>query len=440
MIDLPTNITAPEHQKLSPRAEQILKETLPLAPKDGSLQAKGEFLQMLVAKLQAIKDFERWDPEAMESIVLKRGYKAVAGCELSEHNSIAVNSEGRIFSGRTNGTITVVTDAGDTWSMETLRGHEDTINCLQALPDGRLLSASQDGTLRIWTEQKDEEWASEVLKHGRGGIGLARALSPGVIVSGGGCLFWGRGPISMSRRDEHGDWCSEQVSIGAGYVSRFAVFPDGRIVTSEDSKDGSIRVWTRRDDKTWKSEELRGHAAYVKDIHVLPDDRIVSASFDHTLRVWTLGADGTWSGEVLSGHTDNVQLCRALPDGRIVSASDDCTLRVWTRGNYGRWSNEILKGNASPVRCIQALPDGRILTGEKDGTVRLWSTTKKWFGFGTTWTSEALCWHTEEVRIVQALPDGRIVSWAYDGTVLFWDGEIVDMEGWATTARKDRLP
>jgi uncharacterized protein (DUF3084 family) len=52
-MDLRTKITAPEDQKLSPRAEQILKETLPLAPKDGSLQAKDEFLQMLVAKLQA---------------------------------------------------------------------------------------------------------------------------------------------------------------------------------------------------------------------------------------------------------------------------------------------------------------------------------------------------------------------------------------------------
>ncbi|MEY4699996.1 MAG: hypothetical protein RL326_183, partial [Pseudomonadota bacterium] len=49
-------------EKVSPWAELIVKESLPLAPKDGSLQAKAEFLEMLTKKLQAAKDFERMDP------------------------------------------------------------------------------------------------------------------------------------------------------------------------------------------------------------------------------------------------------------------------------------------------------------------------------------------------------------------------------------------
>ena len=113
MLDPKTNTAAsPADQKLSPWAEQILKDTLPLAPKDGSLQEKAEFLEMLTKKLQAVKDFERMNPRTMESVVLKRGYTEVA----------------------------------------VLKGHPNYVTCLQALPDGRIVSGSEyDKTLRVWT-------------------------------------------------------------------------------------------------------------------------------------------------------------------------------------------------------------------------------------------------------------------------------------------------
>jgi hypothetical protein len=50
MLEPRKNTTAtPADQKLSPWAEQVLKDALSRAPKDGTLQAKSEFLHALTA-------------------------------------------------------------------------------------------------------------------------------------------------------------------------------------------------------------------------------------------------------------------------------------------------------------------------------------------------------------------------------------------------------
>ena len=59
--------------------------------------------------------------------------------------------DGRIVSGSDDNTIRIWTrNADGTWGHEVLTGHEDSVLCLQALPDGRIVSGSKDGTIRIW--------------------------------------------------------------------------------------------------------------------------------------------------------------------------------------------------------------------------------------------------------------------------------------------------
>ena len=259
-----------QEQKLSPRAEQLVRESLPHAPKDGSIEAKTAFVEELKAKLVALREFEKFDPLTMESVVLKRGYREVAE----------------------------------------LQGHTDWVDLLQALPDGRIVSGSDDNTLRVWTRGADDTWSSEVLS----------GHTPQEVESGVHCL---------------------------------QALPDGRIVSG--SYDSTLRVWTRDNtgviqrltkwltdplgsrgaDKNWSSEVLSGHTGWVFCLQALPDGRIVSGSEDFTngektLRVWTRGARGKWSSEVLRGHTRGVDCLQALPDGRIVSGSlRGRTLRIW---------------------------------------------------------------------------------------------------------------
>ena len=186
-------------QQLSPWVEQLVKAALPHAPKDGSIEAKAEFLRGLADKLVALREFEKFDPWPMESVVLKRGYRKVAK----------------------------------------LQGHTDRVECLQALPDGRIVSGSYDNTLRVWARGADGEWNREVLS---GHTGIV--------------------------------WCLQAL-------------PDGRIVSG--SYDEDLRVWTRSAKGKWSSEVLSGHTYSVRALQALPDGRIMSGSFDSSIRIW----DGT---------------------------------------------------------------------------------------------------------------------------------------------------
>jgi WD40 repeat protein len=56
--------------------------------------------------------------------------------------------DGRILSWSIDGTLRLWD--GNSVPLATLEGHQDTINGALALPDGRILSWSEDRTLRLW--------------------------------------------------------------------------------------------------------------------------------------------------------------------------------------------------------------------------------------------------------------------------------------------------
>ena len=79
-------------------------------PKGASEEITAELLVELAEKLKTLREWDRWDPCAMESVALKKDYREVG----------------------------------------VLSGHTDRVFCLQALPDGRIVSGSADNTIRIW--------------------------------------------------------------------------------------------------------------------------------------------------------------------------------------------------------------------------------------------------------------------------------------------------
>ena len=109
--------------------------------------------------------------------------------------------DGRIVSGYVDGTIRIWTKGADgTWGSEVLEGHDKHVFCLQALPDGRLVSCSRDETIRIWTKTADVQivsrlrslfssqpvakWDSEVLSGHTGIVYCLQVLPDGRIFSG----------------------------------------------------------------------------------------------------------------------------------------------------------------------------------------------------------------------------------------------------------------
>jgi WD40 repeat protein len=257
-----------------------------------------------------------------------------------------------------------------------LVGHTDGVTASAVTPDGRrVISASQDGTLRIWD-----------LESGH----------------------------ALATLEGHTDW-----------VNACAVTPDGRRVVSA-SHDRTLKVWDLESGRQLAT--LEGHAIWVSGCTVTPDGRsVVSASQDGTLKVWDLDAGRVLA--TLEGHATGVNGCAVTPDGRrVVSASQDGTLKVWDL--HGGRQLATLNGHAGGVMACAVTPDGRrVVSASQDWSLKVWDLDSG-RELVTLEDDRAVRARTlvGSVMACAVTPDGRrVVSASQDGAVKVWDLDNGDL-------------
>ena len=298
--------------------------------------------------------------------------------------------------------------------LRTLVGHTRSINGLRILPSNRLLTWSDDHTLRLWDNDSGVPLA--VLEGHTDGVKGIQEMS------GSRVLSWCR---SLEKRDgdlpEWADavdytlriWDSQTgtpIALLPGHTNSIngaLVLSDGRILSW--SADCTLRLW--QDSNSFDSVVMAGHAQAVRGACVVPDGRILSWSQDGTLRLWDAQTGAAQA--VLSGHEKTVRGAHPLPDDRILSWSEDGTLRLW-EGRRGA-EQAVMLGHTRSVRGARVLPDGRILSWSNDGTARLWDAS-------TGAALVTLAGHGDWVNGGHALPDGRILTWSDDLKLRLWDG------------------
>ena len=309
---------------------------------------------------------------------------------------LAVLQDGRVVSGSDDNTLRVW-DAASGQCLQTLEGHSSGVTCVAVLQDGRVVSGSHDGTLHVWDAASGQ--CLQALEGHSDLVTCVAVLQGGRVVSGsfdGTLRVW----------DAASGQCLQAVEGHSDLVSCVAVLPDGRVVSG--SFDGTLRVWDAASGQCLQT--LEGHSDLVTCVAVLQDGRVVSGSFDGTPRVWD-AASGQCL-QTLEGHSDLVSCVAVLPDSRVVSGSHDGTLRVWdaTSGQC----LQTLEGHSSRVSCVAVLPDGRVVSDSFDGTLRVWDAA-------SGQCLQTLEGHSSRVSCVAVLPDGRVVSGSFDGTLRVWD-------------------
>ncbi|MHA7840822.1 MAG: WD40 repeat domain-containing protein [Gammaproteobacteria bacterium] len=299
-------------------------------------------------------------------------------------------------------------------SISVLKGHNDGVCVLQALPEGSVISGSKDKHLRHWVQDGRDNWVcSSVLQGHTSGVFALQMLSDGSLMSGSydnSLRHWSR--------KKQSDWMCTSVLHGhTSGVFALQALPDGSVISG--SSDTTLRHWECGSDGEWICVSvLEGHTDGVYALQVLPDGSVISGSNDTTLRHWERSRGGEWiCGSVLKGHSDRVHVLQALPDGSVVSGSEDKTLCHWIRNSPGKWICEsVTKDHVNSVSALQIFPDGNIISIGKDKVLRQWKRDieKGWV------CALTLKDYINGVSSLQLLPDGSVMSGSDDSTLCHW--------------------
>jgi F-box/WD-40 domain protein 7 len=276
----------------------------------------------------------------------------------------------------------------------TFRGHEDfVITCLQF--DGkRIVSGSDDNSLKIWSVATGQ--CEQTLIGHNGGVWCSE-MTDDLIVSGS--------TDRTIRVWNINTGICQHVLYGHTSTVRCLAL-HGDIVVS-GSRDATVRVWNIRTGE--RLHMLSGHTAAVRCV-CYNGKYVVSGAYDHTIRVWL--PDQERCVHTLEGHTNRVY--SLVFDGKhIVSGSLDCMIRVWDV-EQGTCLHQ-LTGHLSLTSGMQ-LRGNILVSGNADSTVRIWN------------IDSGKCLHTlagnnkhaSAVTWVQVVLN-YVVSSGDDGTVKLWD-------------------
>ena len=323
-------------------------------------------------------------------------------------------------------------------------GHEGTIFSMAYGSDGRVVTGSRDGTVRIWNPM-----AGAPLVGHQGDVGGVAYSPDGDVLASAGY----DGTVRLWNPDNGEPGGAPFVADTA--LSTVAFSPDGKLIAAGDTR-GRVLLWDRSSRRliatiqssdtaevrkvlfnpdgtkisifTWgDTEELRyvdsgkliGQS--VKGITALainPAWDVVAFSpkdSGNELDLLDLNS-GKQIGDALDGHTNLVQTMVFSPDGNmLISASNDNTIRRWNVSE-GKPIGEPLRGHVGAVYDVAFSPDGtRFVSGGNDTSVRIWDVSSgQQFG-------EPLQGHLADVTSVAFRPDGSsFASASRDGTVRIW--------------------
>lgn len=274
-----------------------------------------------------------------------------------------------------------------------LRGHEDhVITCLQ-FSGNRIVSGSDDNTLKVWSATSGR--CLRTLIGHTGGVWSSQ-MAGSLVVSGstdrtlrvwdadtGMCLhtlyghtstvrcmhLCGNKVVSGSRDATLRVWdleTGECLHVLVGHVAAVrCVQYNGRLVVS-GAYDYMVKVWDPRREECLHT--LQGHTNRVYSLQ-FDGVHVVSGSLDTSIRVWDVETGAC--RHQLMGH-QSLTSGMELRNNILVSGNADSTVKVWDILT-GQCLQTLAGANKhqSAVTCLQ-FNSKFVVTSSDDGTVKLW--------------------------------------------------------------------
>jgi WD40 repeat protein len=320
--------------------------------------------------------------------------------------------------------------------------HRDVLSAAFSPKADRIVTASRDGTARLWNAGTGQELA--VLRWHTNP--LTDRLKVPCFSSDGACLV-----VSDDERTHLWDAATGQEITASGDYTDVASADDDGIAarlyesgTERYSKDrrfravlnpyeNSVHVW---DTIGNREVVLPGHepsrwGGGVSSASFSDDGmKIVTAGVDRTLKIWDRSQNGSSWTQIgtLAGHEGSVTSAAFSSDGSlIVSAGSDSTARVWELP--GKWPASSRAGHDNEVNSLAILPGAvSFATGSRDKTARIWNAS-------TGAEERAFRDYADHVAFVVASGDGQSLA-TISGV---WPNGKVEVRHWdVATGRKTR--
>lgn len=275
-----------------------------------------------------------------------------------------------------------------------LKGHDDhVITCLEFCGN-RVVSGSDDNTLKVWSVTSGK--CLRTLIGHTGGVWSSQ-MSGTVVISGST-------DRTLKVWNAETGQCRHTL-YGHSSTVRCMSLHDNQVVSG--SRDATLRVWDV--DTGVCKHILMGHVAAVRCVQ-FDGRRVVSGAYDYTVRVWDPETETCL--HTLQGHSNRVYSLQF--DGiHVVSGSLDTSIRVWDveSGNC----LHTLIGHQSLTSGLE-LKDNILVSGNADSTVKVWDIT-------TGQCLQTLQGPNKHQSAVTCLQFSKkfVITSSDDGTVKIWD-------------------
>lgn len=262
-----------------------------------------------------------WDRRVRVWHTATGALKSTLGNDENSVSKFTISSDGRWIA-TADSAVVQVWELLSGKMMATLRGHTGEVEGLAFSADStRLVSASVDGTAKIW------DWGTKVE--------LQSLADP-----------------------------------GKRFRSVAFAPSDDRVVTG--GYDGNARIWHAKSGR--ELHLLAGHTTQIHRIVFSPDEqKILTMSYDGTARLWeakhgrSLGELRAQGGEIVVGgfSADGTRIVTAAQFGNGIA-------QVWDALSCAPITR--LRGHSAAVDDAAFSPDGRLIaSASTDGTIRVWN-------------------------------------------------------------------
>ncbi|XP_072978295.1 DENN domain and WD repeat-containing protein SCD1 [Typha angustifolia] len=289
----------------------------------------------------------------------------------------AISSDrSKIVSGSDDQSV-IVWDKQTFQLLEELKGHDSPVSCVRMLSGERVLTASHDGTVKMWDVRTDTCVAT-----------VGRCLSAVL--------------------------CME--------------YDDSTGILAAAGRDVVANVWDIRAGR--QMQKLQGHTKWIRSLR-MTGDTILTGSDDWTARMWSISR-GTCDA-VLACHSGPILCVEYSPsDKGVITGSSDGLIRFWENEEGGIKCIKNLTLHSASILSINA-GEHWLGIGAADNSMSLFHRPQERHGGFSSTGSKMTGWQLYRTpqktvamarRVASDLDRKRICSGGRDGLLRLWEATI----------------